>query len=370
MAIRFRKDRKSLPWQVYWTNPHTKKRESACFATQQEAEKEESLIKHRLRFERDWFTTEETKKEPEQAELTLEQVHLLYLKEKQFSKPSLAWQMDSMKASLKKWGTLPLSAITKEGIKAEIDAMLKTNVKPVTVRGRFRVLRTVLRWAAEHEFCEEIKFPKLPAGVYEQFIPPTTEEIAKILSVAPPHIQRVIIFGSQFGVRVGPCELFQLTWNDVDLTSHVLRVHGSKKNKHSPWREVPIRTSLIPVFERWREEDLQSGDTYLIHFRGKPVKSILCAWNNALKHAGISRRIRPYDLRHAFATEAIAAGADIGTVARLMGHANPNMILNHYQYILDKQKKATVEALPEVPIVPTLLCPLEAEDAASSKTQG
>ena len=39
------------------------------------------------------------------------------------------------------------------------------------------------------------------------------------------------------------------------------------------------------------------------------------------------RRIRTYDLRHVFATEASAAEADIRIVASLMGHSSPNMIL-------------------------------------------
>ncbi|MBQ7584833.1 MAG: tyrosine-type recombinase/integrase [Desulfovibrionaceae bacterium] len=51
----------------------------------------------------------------------------------------------------------------------------------------------------------------------------------------------------------------------------------------------------------------------------------------------MNRRIRPYDLRHTFATELIAAGTDIGTVAKLMGHSSPTMLLNHYQYTMDVQ---------------------------------
>jgi integrase len=47
-----------------------------------------------------------------------------------------------------------------------------------------------------------------------------------------------------------------------------------------------------------------------------------------------------------FATEAIANGTDIGTVAKLMGHASPDMVLEHYQHVLTRQKKAAVESLP------------------------
>jgi integrase len=89
------------------------------------------------------------------------------------------------------------------------------------------------------------------------------------------------------------------------------------------------------------------------------VQSIKTSWNKTLKRAGITRRIRPYDLRHAFATEAIAAGVDVGTVSKLMGHTTPTMVLKHYQHVLDQQKRAAVETLPEVQYVPKEMCPKE-----------
>ncbi|MBO4335818.1 MAG: site-specific integrase, partial [Desulfovibrio sp.] len=231
------------------------------------------------------------------------------------------------------------------------------DLKTVTVRDHFSLLKAVLRWGASQDLYQPISFPKLPKADYEKFVPPTPLELQKMIENAPPHLQRVIIIGSQLGARVGPCELFQLTWADVDLNQRILRVHGSKKNKNAPWREVPIRGSLVPIFERWQEEDLKAGTQYLISHKGKPTQTIKTAWKKTLQRAGITRRIRPYDLRHAFATEAIAAGVDIGTVARLMGHSSPNMIFQHYQFVMDKQKRAAVEALPEVRYVPKNMCP-------------
>lgn len=40
-----------------------------------------------------------------------------------------------------------------------------------------------------------------------------------------------------------------------------------------------------------------------------------------------------------------------------MGHSTPTMILNHYQYVMDSQKRAAVEALPELFHVPNSMCP-------------
>lgn len=358
MAIRERKGRAS-PWQCYWNNPLTGKRECANFATRQEAEKHDSLIKHRIRFDRESFRKGEEEKEQAQ-DMTLEACYLEYLKTKQFAKKAIGWQMDAMRYPLQKIGLLPVTSISSrhlEQLKAEM--LTAMPVKSATIRGRLSVLRTVLRWCVEHGYMDPVEFPKLPPAQYEKFVPPTPAELEAIMAVAAPHIVRTVILGAQCGVRVGPSELFTLTWEDVDLVRGVLRVHGAKKNPNAPWREVPIRESLLPLFRQWRQEDAADGVLYLVHHKGRPVESIKRAWMQALRRAGITRRIRPYDLRHAFATELIAGGIDIGTVAKLMGHSSPAMILMHYQYVMDGQKRAAVESLPELVHVPKAMCPKE-----------
>lgn len=260
--------------------------------------------------------------------------------------------MDAMRLlPLQKIGSVPMDAITTADISMVMEEHGKLNVKPSTVHDRMSVLRTALRWCAGKGFMPEIRFPRLPPARYERFIPPTPEELNAIMGVAAPHIVRVIVLGAQCGVRVGPSELFRLTWADVDLLQGVLRVHGAKKNPNTPWREVPIRESLLPIFAEWRQDDLNAGIEHLIHHNGRPVQKIKRAWETALRRAGISRRIRPYDLRHAFATELIAGGVDVGTVAKLMGHSTPAMLLTHYQHVMDKQKRAAVESLPDIDYV-------------------
>lgn len=356
MAIRYRKGRAS-PWQCYWNNPLTGKRECANFITQHEAEKHDSLIKHRIKFDRESFRKEEKEEHEEKTEaLTLEGAYLLYLKQKQFNKSGLQWQMKCMRYPLSKIGMKPINEISRKDIESVMADMLQWNVKPVTVREYLKVLRTVLNWCKIEGLCGHIDFPKLPPAKYEKFIPPTPEEIRGILNSASPHIKRVIIIGSQLGVRVGASELLRLTWSDVDLERGVLRVHGAKKNPNAPWREVPIRRSLLPIFRQWQEEDAAQHIAYLVHYKNGPIHKIWRAWHNTLRRAGIRRRIRPYDLRHAFGTEMIAAGVDVGTVASLMGHSNPTMLLTHYQYVMDRQKRAAVESLPEVPICAQSAC--------------
>ena len=322
MAIRERKGR-ARSWQCYWNNPYTGKREAANFATKEEALKENSLVKHRLKFERESFRPADWQEEEreEAHELTLEEAYFLYLREKQFSKKSLQWQLDAMRLVLSMFGNKPITEIGQNEVREVVARLEALPIKPVTRHNRLSVFRTVLNWSAEKGYCPPIRFPKIAHGHYEKFIPPSPEELRLMLHAAAPHIQRVIILGSQCGIRVGASELFKLTWNDVDFELGIIRVQAAHKNPSAPWREIPMRQSLKKVMREWSDTDLSEGISHIINYMRKPVASIKRAWANMLQKAGIARRIRPYDLRHAFATELIAQGVDIGTVAKLMGHS-------------------------------------------------
>lgn len=345
MAIRQRKGRRK-PWEVYWNNPFTLKRESLYVETEEEAKKQDALKKYQLKFERDMFRKEET--EEAKAEQTFESVYYLFLKDKRFSEKSLKDHLKKTKSSLYFFKDIPIKEIDSTKLKELLYHFLYMDIKSSTLKRYIGQVFSVIRWAYQNELIKEIpKFPTLPRVENEHFIPPSQQELSLIFYYAPEHIKRVIIFGSQMGIRVGPSELFKMKWNDIDLKNRIIHLRAAQKNKKEPVRDIPIRKSLIEVFHAWYKEDSANNIEYVINYAKQPVKCISGAWNKTLVKAGIQRRIRPYDLRHAFATEAIAAGADIGTVAKLMGHTNMIMVLKHYQHVLDSQKLAAVEAIPE-----------------------
>ena len=348
MAIRYRKKYDS--WQVYWKNPFSGKQESRSFPTKEEAEEENSLVLHRLKYEPESFRREEKNSEQEAPEKkTLEQVYIEYLIEKQFTKKETICHRGNMRLPLSLLGRKPIAEITQADMEdVKLKFLQDTTISRATVHDRLSCFRTIMYYAVRKGYREQVIFPLIPGAHYQRFVPPSAEELSTLFEAALPHLKRVIVLGAFLGVRVGECELYKLTWEDVDLRQHILRVRGSRKNDDAPWREVPIRDDLVPLFEAWHSEDLASGNTYLVHYRGKPVKGVKGAWSSALKKAGITRYVRPYDLRHAFGTQLVAAGVDIGTVAHLMGHSTPTMLLKHYQYVMDSQKKKAVESLPKL----------------------
>ena len=98
MAIRQRKGRKK-PWEVYWNNPFTLKRESLYVETEEEAKKQDALKKYQLKYERDSFRKDEVSETNQ--EHTFESVYYLFLKEKHFSEKALNRHLANMKPAMK-----------------------------------------------------------------------------------------------------------------------------------------------------------------------------------------------------------------------------------------------------------------------------
>jgi integrase len=163
-----------------------------------------------------------------------------------------------------------------------------------------------------------------------------------------PHVRRVIVLGMTAGPRIGPSEIFRLKWSDVDTTGGMIRMPQASKGARDESRDVPIRKDTLSLLRQWQEEDAALGLPYVIHYHGRPVRRIGHAWHKARIRAGITRRIRPYDLRHAFASILLDHTADIKAVMECMGHASETMILRYYRHTNAKQRRKAVNAAPSL----------------------
>lgn len=354
MAIRKRKGRAS-PYQVYWNNPFSGKRESASFLSLAEARKAESLTKHRLQYERESFRSEEGDCA---TGGTVREIIALYMTSKKMVGINLTNTLHHLKPVIAALGKREAAGLERRDLILFIGNQERAGIKTLTAHRRLSILRAALSWAVDAGFLHTnpLQGIKIPKGQPERIAPPTQQELSAMMAAAPNHMQRAILLAVSLGVRVGPTELLSLKWNDVDIERGVIRVWSAKKNLNRPYRDVPIRSDILSAMKIWRAEDTLLRPETIIHFRGKPVKSLRSAWRTCKKEAGITRRLRPYDLRHAFATYALDAGADIKSVADTMGHGDISMVLKHYQHGKEETRRATVELLPPLPQYVPKIC--------------
>lgn len=235
--------------------------------------------------------------------------------------------------------------IDKNKARQFFDAEVERGVKPSSIRRKFAVLAAACAWAYERD---EIKINpvaglKKPKGGSERIAPPTMQEMRAILAVASESVKRAILIGLHMGVRMGPCELMAMKWRDYDSERGVFRVWSSKKNENKPYRDIPVSPKLKPLLDQW----MLDGHEYVIHNQGKPVKQ-LQSWYEAKKKAGITRKLRLYDFRHAFATYSLANGADVLAVADIMGHSTPTMTLKVYGHVVEANRRAAIDAVPGI----------------------
>lgn len=123
------------------------------------------------------------------------------------------------------------------------------------------------------------------------------------------HFFRLLILT---GCRLG--EIQTLKWDYVDLESSVLRLPDSKTGK----KTIYLGASVIDELKRIPR---LSGNPHVIcgSIEGHYLADVQGPWELVRKAAGIED-VRIHDLRHTFASRAVALGQGLPTIGKLLGH--------------------------------------------------
>jgi integrase len=218
------------------------------------------------------------------------------------------------------------------------------NASTATQNRYMGYLRSVFRFGIKYDLTSVnplAKWEKVRERKYEMRL--TVADLQRIHAAAEPHLQWTLEVALNLGTRPGTTELFALRWDDVDYQSGTVHVRGTKTEKSD--RIIPFsagfRTRLLG------QQRVATTD-YLIEYNGKPVKSVKRAWATALRRAGITYRVRLYDVRHLFATTMLAGGADLAAVSKLLGHASIRTTQEHYYQLLQGEMERAVAKLPSL----------------------
>jgi integrase len=157
------------------------------------------------------------------------------------------------------------------------------------------------------------------------------------------------------GMRRG--EMLGLRWSDVDLDAGTVTIrstrirYGTTIARSTPKtargnRTIAIGPATVSVLRAWRraqaEDRLLMGagwrnddDLVVTHADGAAPnpEAFSNLFGDLVKHAGL-RPVRLHDVRHSYATAALAAGVPVKVVSQRIGHADVGVTLKVYAHVM------------------------------------
>ena len=261
-------------------------------------------------------------------------------------------------------GTVRVNDLDAEVTEHWVAQLIKEGKSPATIRKSYNVLHVGIKHAVEtHKLPYDpiacVRLPKVPKR-----LPNVLDEAQRARLVMYLDTMQVtqanvgIAIALYTGMREG--EICALRWSDVDLKNDSLIVQRSigtdgnvtfvKETKTSnSTRILPLSSNLSELLKRrksWMRDECESAglkfneSMYVIgtiiggedsYMRPKML------WRNwkmlagSMGFVGTQGKVPTFhDLRHTYATAAVASGADIKSVQGLLGHSSAKTTLDIY----------------------------------------
>ncbi len=261
-----------------------------------------------------------------------------------------------------RWGTTRISDVSHADVQAWI-SVLGRELEPATVRKVHRVLSLILGLAVKdgrlvRNPAADVNLPRAGAAEQRYLTHFQVHALARAAAFDPDaskyrrkdELQRdeyrlVVLFLAYSGVRFGEMAALRVGRLDLERRRATIaesvtlvgaeQVWGTPKNHER--REVPIPRFLM--------EQLAA------HVAGKAPEDLVftgvrgggalrapvfrrAAFDRAATAIGIPG-LHPHELRHTAASLAIAAGADVKVVQKMLGHKSATMTLDQYGHLFD-----------------------------------
>lgn len=220
-----------------------------------------------------------------------------------------------------------------------------TGMGPHTLYSRFK---KIIKYAIEHDVMR--KNPtigisiKIDNGALRKDIL-SMDEIQALISThyqgESPNIRRAFIFCLYSGLRW--CDVKELTYANVDFANRLLKFEQAKTKGHSSASAVviPLNDGLLSLIGQPSTDNKKDELIFPLPSHTMCLKAL----RHWVKRAGIDKHITWHCARHSFAVNILNNGANIKTVASLLGHST----IAHtekYTRAVDSLKQEAINSLP------------------------
>ncbi len=257
-----------------------------------------------------------------------------------------------------------MKQIRRSDVESWIKSMNAAGLAPGTIKTRYVNVRSVFRAAVKDKVIgsdptDGVRLPRgRRADAAMSF--PTPEEVGQLVAVADQRFRPFIglcafaglRLGEAAGVRLGDVDFLRKSLN---VSRQVQRVNGAaidvRAPKYGSERLVHLADSLVTLLaehvatfgtagkEQWLFAGVGDGPPH--------QNTVGYWWRKTLRDADLSG-IKLHDLRHFYASGLIAAGCDVVTVQRSLGHAKATTTLNTYAHLWPTAEDRTRKAAESI----------------------
>lgn len=212
------------------------------------------------------------------------------------------------------------------------------NLKDTSVRRKIITLKIFYEFLETKSLIEQSPFTKLKFRFRQEKRLPKTltkEEVKRLLSAFEaesskfsPHSSNLFLRDAALldllistGMRIG--EAASLCVEDVIEPEQTILVHGKGRKQRLIYISSPVTWERISKLLSVRQKDRVVSNLFVNRF-GRPLSNhaIEKIYRKYAEIADINPKSTPHFLRHTFATNLLANGADLRSVQEILGHAS------------------------------------------------
>jgi integrase len=274
-------------------------------------------------------------------------------------KPSTRARYDGLLRGqvLPTWERVPLSSVTHAEVAAWVGRLAASGIAPSTIRQAHRVLALVLALAVRDGRISRNPATgvRLPRLVDEGHVFLSHEEVDGLAQECGRYelLVRLLAYtglrwGEAAALRVKRVDLLRRRVEVAESVTEVVGKATSGTPKGHQRRWVPLPRSLVPA-PREQIEGKGPDDLVFTSPSGGVLRNQnfrMRVFRPAAKAAGLDG-LTPHDLRHTASSLAVAAGANVKAVQRMLGHASAAMTLDVYAGLFGEDLEAVADRLDE-----------------------
>ena len=280
-------------------------------------------------------------------------------------------------------GNVRLTQLKADQVQAWEAMMIADGLSASSVRKVHNLLKSALRHAVDTDLLSKnpiaaVRPPKLDAALPNALADSQRRALLTYLDAASSTPFNLAVFiAISTGMREG--EICGLRWSDVSFETRTIWVRRSiaryngtnyvkQPKTRGSIRDVPMASALADALRKRKAaqstelvvaglaptEDRMAGLYVLGGVDGSFMSPAMVSkgWRTLSDSMGLvgtqGKRPTFHDLRHTFATYAIAEGVDVKTVSSILGHSNAAMTLNIYASADPNSKRAAAATIDDV----------------------